>query len=84
MREELMAAPFVALTDHRWFEYLRSKADDRGRLDEANFWLPSAQRPTAKFAAATRSSFVSSRPTRPSSDSASSRASVACRFGMRG
>jgi len=51
MREELMAAPFVALTDHRWFEYLRSKADDRGRLDEANFWLPSAQRPTAKFAA---------------------------------
>lgn len=44
-----MTAPYVALTDHRWFEHLRSKADADGRLDEANFWLPSAQRPIARL-----------------------------------
>jgi len=31
-----MAGPFVALTDHPWFQYLSSQATD-GRLDEANF-----------------------------------------------
>lgn len=29
----------VALTDSRWFEFLRSRAVD-GRLDEVNFWRP--------------------------------------------
>jgi HNH endonuclease len=32
----------VALTDQRWFEYLRSLAAG-GRLDEVNFWRPLAQ-----------------------------------------
>ncbi len=32
----------VALTDGRWFEFLRSLAAD-GRLDEVNFWRPLAQ-----------------------------------------
>jgi len=45
-----MSRPFVALTDHRWFQHLRDQADERGHLDEANFWLPSAQRPPAKLA----------------------------------
>lgn len=32
----------VALTDRRWFDFLRSRAID-GRLDEVNFWRPKAQ-----------------------------------------
>ena len=32
----------VALTDGRWFEFLRSLSAD-GRLDEVNFWRPLAQ-----------------------------------------
>ncbi len=32
----------VAPTDGRWFDYLRSVAED-GRLDEVNFWRPLAQ-----------------------------------------
>jgi len=32
----------VALTDGRWFEFLRSLATE-GRLDEVNFWRPLAQ-----------------------------------------
>ena len=32
----------VALTDERWFEYLRGVAQG-GRLDEVNFWRPRAQ-----------------------------------------
>jgi hypothetical protein len=32
----------VALTDRRWFDFLRSRARD-GRLDEVNFWRPKAQ-----------------------------------------
>jgi len=32
----------VALTDSRWFDFLRSQAIG-GRLDEANFWRPIAQ-----------------------------------------
>ncbi len=31
----------VALTDRRWFDFLRSRAD-QGRLDEVNFWRPKA------------------------------------------
>lgn len=44
-----MNRPFVALTDHRWFDHLRGKAGGRGDLDEANFWLPSSQRPIARL-----------------------------------
>lgn len=32
----------VALTDRRWFDFLRSRSD-RGRLDEVNFWRPKAK-----------------------------------------
>jgi putative restriction endonuclease len=32
----------VALTDKRWFDYLRDRASS-GRLDEVNFWRPLAQ-----------------------------------------
>ncbi len=32
----------VALTDRRWFDFLRSRAVD-GVLDEVNFWRPKAQ-----------------------------------------
>lgn len=35
---------FVANTDRAWFDYLSSRAVD-GRLDEVNFWAPSATRP---------------------------------------
>jgi putative restriction endonuclease len=45
-----MAAPFVANTDRAWFQFLRNQADANGRLDEANFWLPSGQDPPARFA----------------------------------
>lgn len=43
-----MRSPYIALTDHRWFQYLRSRSAD-GRLDEANFWLPRAQHPPARL-----------------------------------
>lgn len=36
--------PFVANTDFRWFDFLARKAVD-GRVDEVNFWSPSATRP---------------------------------------
>jgi putative restriction endonuclease len=36
--------PFVANTDQRWFEFLRS-ASVGGVVDEVNFWSPMAQRP---------------------------------------
>ena len=32
----------VALTDGRWFEFLRNLSAD-GRLDEVNFWRPLGQ-----------------------------------------
>lgn len=32
----------VALTDRRWFDFLRSRATN-GRLDEVNFWRPKAR-----------------------------------------
>ena len=32
----------VALTDRRWFDFLRSRSTN-GRLDEVNFWRPKAQ-----------------------------------------
>ncbi len=41
--------PFVANTDWAWFEYLRSRAAG-GRVDEVNFWSPSATRPMKRFA----------------------------------
>jgi len=34
--------PYIALTDRRWFDYLASRSEF-GRIDEANFWRPSAQ-----------------------------------------
>lgn len=40
--------PFVANTDYRWFEYLRSIATN-GVVDEVNFWSPEAQRPMKRF-----------------------------------
>ncbi|MBL8693767.1 MAG: HNH endonuclease [Planctomycetes bacterium] len=36
--------PYIANTDHRWFNYLTS-ISAAGRLDEVNFWSPQAQRP---------------------------------------
>ena len=32
----------VALTDRRWFDFLRSRSD-HGRLDEVNFWRPKSK-----------------------------------------
>ena len=40
--------PFIALTDKAWFDYLSERAD-YGRLDEANFWSPKAQRPMKRM-----------------------------------
>lgn len=40
--------PFIALTDKSWFDFLSSQAVD-GRVDEANFWNPSAGRPMKKM-----------------------------------
>lgn len=46
-----MLTPFVANTDRAWFDYLRTQADAKGQVDEANFWLPKAQDPPATFSA---------------------------------
>lgn len=40
---------FIALTDQRWFDYLSTKADATGRLDEVNFWSPSSHRPLKRL-----------------------------------
>lgn len=40
--------PFIAQTDKRWFDFLASRASD-GRIDEANFWSPLAQRPMKRM-----------------------------------
>jgi putative restriction endonuclease len=40
--------PFVALTDRRWFDYLRSVSVE-GVVDEVNFWSPEAQRPMKRM-----------------------------------
>lgn len=39
---------FVAVTDKAWFDYLSSKASG-GRVDEVNFWSPSASRRMKDF-----------------------------------
>jgi putative restriction endonuclease len=44
--------PFVANTDKAWFDYLSRRAAD-GRIDEANFWSPQANRPIADLAPGT-------------------------------
>ncbi|MFO0963930.1 MAG: HNH endonuclease [Phycisphaerales bacterium] len=49
-----MADPYVAQTDRAWFQFLSERADwrrvpDRGFVDEANFWMPRAQRPFANL-----------------------------------
>jgi putative restriction endonuclease len=36
--------PFIALTDGEWFEFLSARSRD-GRLDEVNFWSPTASKP---------------------------------------
>jgi putative restriction endonuclease len=41
-------APYVAVTDIEWFEFLFRLADDRQQLDEVNFWNPSG-RPLRSF-----------------------------------
>lgn len=41
--------PYVALTDVRWFFYLRDRAGPGGRLDEVNFWSPKTPKPLAKL-----------------------------------
>ncbi len=40
--------PFVANTDQRWFDFLRSRSTG-GIVDEVNFWSPSAQRPMRRM-----------------------------------
>ncbi len=41
-------APFIALTDQAWFDYLSSRAD-AGRVDEVNFWSPRSTRPMKRM-----------------------------------
>lgn len=36
--------PFIANTDRRWFDFLSTRMIN-GRVDEVNFWQPSAKRP---------------------------------------
>src|SRR5438105_7536456 len=40
--------PFVAHTDHEWYDFLSTQASG-GRLDEVNFWFPKATRPPREF-----------------------------------
>ena len=42
-------APYIALTDKNWFDYLKGRADASQVVDEANFWFPNAQSPPAKM-----------------------------------
>jgi putative restriction endonuclease len=41
--------PFVAVTDLRWFDYLRAQPGADGVLDEVNFWSPSSTRPQKRL-----------------------------------
>jgi putative restriction endonuclease len=41
-------APYIAVTDIEWFEFVRRLADERRRVDELNFWNPSG-RPLKNF-----------------------------------
>lgn len=41
--------PFIANTDWYWFEYLSKIANERGLVDEVNFWSPRAQKPMKSF-----------------------------------
>jgi len=43
-----LAAPFIANTDKRWFDFLSTKAS-AGVVDEVNFWSPSAERPMKRM-----------------------------------
>jgi hypothetical protein len=38
------AAPYIALTDKAWFDFLAARAD-RGVVDEVNFWSPASSDP---------------------------------------
>ncbi len=42
-------APFIAVTDKAWFDFLADRADD-GALDEVNFWSPRSTRPMKQMA----------------------------------
>jgi putative restriction endonuclease len=37
-------APFIAVTDQKWFDYLSSRSPER-KVDEVNFWSPSSGLP---------------------------------------
>ena len=41
-------APFIALTDKAWFDYL-SSVSEHGRLDEVNFWSPKSVKPMKRM-----------------------------------
>jgi putative restriction endonuclease len=41
---DAVTAPFLAVTDKAWFDFLSTRAD-RGYLDEVNFWSPKSVRP---------------------------------------
>lgn len=42
-------APFIALTDKAWFDYLSTCGGAEGRVDEVNFWSPSSKQPLKKL-----------------------------------
>jgi putative restriction endonuclease len=46
------AAPYIAVTNPNWFEFLRARAGPAGLLDEVNFWNPGG-RPLKSFAIGT-------------------------------
>jgi putative restriction endonuclease len=55
------AAPFIALTDKAWFDYLASIAIDR-RVDEVDFWSPKSTRPMKAMSPGTPVFFRLKRP----------------------
>lgn len=42
-------APFIAVTDKAWFDFLADRADE-GALDEVSFWSPRSTRPMKHMA----------------------------------
>lgn len=59
-----MIAPFIALTDRAWFDFLGELSRERdGPLDEVNFWQPRSRRPMAKLAPGTPIFFRLKSPT---------------------
>lgn len=59
-----MTAPFVAITDRAWFDFLSARSQAAGGpLDEVNFWQPKSQRPVARLAPGTPFFFRLKKPT---------------------